>query len=62
MTIKYSKSEVKSIIKVKMKDEWQAHWDRDGKGRYYYTENSRVEEAAAETRMESGESELVTQA
>lgn len=49
-------------MKVKMKDKWQAHWDRDGKGRYYYTENSRVEEAAAETRMESGESELVTQA
>lgn len=40
LTIKHSKREVKSIIKVKMNDEWQAQWDRDGKGRYYYTENS----------------------
>lgn len=37
LTIKYSKSEVKSLIKVKLKEKWQAQWDGDGKGRYYYS-------------------------
>lgn len=37
LPVKYSKSEVKSIIKVKLKEKWQSQWDGEGKGRYYYS-------------------------
>ncbi|MEQ2172939.1 hypothetical protein GOODEAATRI_026498 [Goodea atripinnis] len=35
-TVHLSKSEAKSIVKQKLKEEWQKRWDGERKGRWFY--------------------------
>jgi len=47
--IKYSKAEVKSIIKAKINEKWQFLWDNEQTGRYLYSIQGKWERAGIHT-------------
>jgi len=48
--IKYSKAEVKSIIKSKMYEKWQFCWDNQSYGRHLFRIQPKVKKVAGPTR------------
>lgn len=53
MNVRYSKAEIKSVIKTELKKKRQELWDRGNKGRYYYRIQRKVGEMGKDNRSKN---------
>lgn len=55
MNVRYSKAEIKRVIKTELKRKRQELWDRGNKGRYYYSIQRKVGEMRKDNRSKREE-------